>query len=1034
MSFWKSAQIALTAILTLSAFSIAQYSAPSPGGPLFAWPEGKRAALSLSFDDARPSQVDNGVPLFARTGAKVTFYVSPSRVPERLESWKKAIAAGHEIGNHSINHPCSGNFPWSRSKALEEYTLEQMRSELGGANQEVRKWLGVMPATFAYPCGQKFVGRGRTLKSYVPLVAEYFIAGRGWLDESPNDPLFCDLSQLLAIPMDNLDFSKLKPVLEQAAQRGQWVVLAGHDIGEGDQPQTVRTSMLEALCRYAMDPANGIWLDTVQSVASFVLQKRGALSSSTSLPYLDASRPPEQRIEDLLGRMTLEEKVGQLNMPCVYVNQLGRDIPTKLEACRKFTEGTFEPGIGPGGGFFTLANTILHKGPRQQAEYFNELQKIALEKTRLKIPLLQTEEGTHGLMCSGGTIFPEGLALGSTWNLELLEKIYATAAREARSVGIHQLFTLVVEPNRDPRLGRNQEGFSEDPYFCSRIAEAIVRGAQGKGIDADDKVVAGLCHYPGQSQPAGGLERGAMEISERRLREVFLPPWVSGIRKNGALGVMATYPAIDGVPVHASEKILTGILRHELGFDGLVLSEGSGITTLLYEGLAGDEAEAGALSLRAGVDVGISYEKAYMQDLVRSVREGKVPTEWVDRSVRRVLRQKIRLGLFERPYVDPAAAARLSHTDENSNLALNAAREGIVLLKNDKNILPLTRSVQNIAVIGPNADSPRNQLGDYTSRSILQKITTVLEGIRSKAGKGAKVSYVKGCEVTGTHWNEIDLAQKAARNSDVAIVVVGENEWNAPDKQGTDGEGYDSATLELTGLQEELVRAVHQTGTPTIVVLINGRPLATRWIAENIPALVEAWIPGERGGEAVADILFGDYSPGGRLSITIPRHAGQLPAYYNAPPSREYWVKKGWGKPYVDLDPQPLFEFGFGLSYTRFEYSNIKIEPPSDGGTARIAIQADVKNIGSRRGAEVVQLYLKDSVSSVTTPIKQLRGFEKVQLEPGESRTVRFALGWEDLALLNANLKWVVEPGEFQVMIGASSKDIRLRGTFEIRN
>jgi beta-glucosidase len=409
--------------------------------------------------------------------------------------------------------------------------------------------------------------------------------------------------------------------------------------------------------------------------------------------YRDPAQPVERRIEDLLGRMTLEEKIGQLNMPCVYVNNLGRDTAAKQAACRRFAEGTFTEDIGPGGGFFTLANTILHEGNRQQAEYFNELQKIAIEKTRLGIPLLQTEEGTHGTMCSGKTIFPEGPALGSTWNMDLIRRIYETAAMEARAVGIHQLYTLVVEPNRDPRLGRNQEGYSEDPFLCARIAESIVRGAQGESIASPDHVVAGLCHYPGQSQPVSGLERGAMEISERKLRETFLPPWVAGIKGAGALGVMATYPAIDGVPTHASSKILTTILRDELGFRGLVLGEGGGIGTLVYERLAASQKEAGQLALRAGLDVGISYEQGFMGALVESVNEGKAAMADIDRSVGRVLRQKFALGLFEQPYVDVDRAVKAGHGAQAQALALAAARESIVLLKND-GVLPLSKPLR----------------------------------------------------------------------------------------------------------------------------------------------------------------------------------------------------------------------------------------------------------------------------------------------------------------------------------------------------
>jgi len=1000
--------------------------------PAFHWPEGTRAALSLSFDDARPSQIDLGLPLFERYGVKVTFYVSPSNLKERVEGWKRAAAEGHEIGNHSLTHPCTGNFAWSRQKALEDITLEQIRQELVGANNAIFQQLGVTPRTFAYPCGQKFVGRGRNIKSYVPLVAELFTVGRGWLDEAANDPLFYDSAQTLAVPSDNVDFERIKPLLEQALEKGLWLVLAGHDVGSSDKPQTTRVSMLEDLCRYARDPARGLWIDTVQNVAAYIEKQRGGVTAAETPLYLDSGQPTDRRVEELLARMTLEEKVGQMNMPCVYQDQLGKDTRAKTEACKKFAEGTYEPGIGPGGGFFTLANTILQEGSRQQAEYFNALQRIALEKTRLKIPLLQTEEGTHGAMCSGKTIFPEGLALGSTWNMDLLKEIYTAAAREARAVGIHQLFTLVVEPNRDPRLGRNQEGYSEDPFLCSRIAEMIVTGVQGDNVSAPDKVVAGLCHYPGQSQPASGLERGAMEISDRTLREVFLPPWVAGIRKRGAFGVMATYPAIDGVPVHASEKILTEILRQELGFDGLVLSEGSGISTLIYEGLAPSQKVAGELAIKAGVDVGISYEKAYMGDLIENVKEGKVPMDLIDRSVRRILRQKFRLGLFENPFVDPDEAAAVSHAPGHEALALRAGREGIVLLKNEKDLLPLSKTLKSVAVIGPNANDIRNQLGDYAPKTVLQKVATVLDGIRSKVSGGTTVTYVKGCDVIGNEINDIAKAREAAKNADVAVVVVGENEWSAAGKKGTDGEGYDVASLELTGLQEELVRAVYETGTPTVVVLINGRPLAIRWIAEHVPAVVEAWIPGEQGGLAVADVLFGDYSPSGRLSVTVPRHAGQLPVYYNHKPSKAYWLKQGWGKPYADMNPEPLFEFGFGLSYTRFAYSNLRIDQTKIAPGGTVTVSADVKNTGKRKGEEVVQLYIRDVTSSVTTPVKQLRGFEKTALEPGEIKSVRFALGPEQLALLDRNLKWVVEPGKFQVMVGSSAKNIQLTGTFEV--
>ena len=748
--------------------------------------------------------------------------------------------------------------------------------------------------------------------------------------------------------------------------------------------------------------------------------------------YLDARQPVDVRVEDLLSRMTLAEKVGQLNMPCVYKRELGSDEESKMEGCRKFTLGQLDPDLGPAGGFFTLANHALTKGPGQQSRYFNELQELGTKQTRLRIPLLQTEEGTHGLMCSLGTIFPEGPGLGSMWNLDLVRDLYAAAAIEARAVGIHQLCTLVVEPIRDPRLGRNQEAYSEDPYFCGRMAYTIVKAMQGGTINSPERVAAVLCHYPGQSQPVSGLERGAMEISERTLREVFLPPWVAGVKEAGAFGVMATYPTIDGVPVHASEWILTQILREELGFEGLVLSEGNGIETLIYTGLARNYQEAGVLSLHAGVDVGISYESGYMGDLIRSVEQGLVPEALVDRAVRRILAMKFRLGLFENPFVDTARAERVVHNTRHQELALQAARESIVLLRNEGNLLPLSKDVSSIAIIGPNADHEKNQLGDYVSLTVLQDIVTVLDGIKATASPQTRVEYVQGCDVVGDGRDEIGAAREAARRAKVAVVVVGENEWHSPKKTGTNGEGYDVATLELTGRQLDLVKAVQATGTPTVVVLINGRPLATPWIAENVPAVVEAWLPGEKGGQAVADVLFGDYNPTGRLSVTVPRHAGQLPVYYNAKPSKSRWIEQGWGRPYADMNPLPLYEFGFGLSYTRFEYSDLKIEPRITGTGGTVRVTADVRNTGDRAGAEVVQLYINDVISSVVTPVKELRGFEKIRLRPGEKRTVDFTLTPEHLALLNRHLERVVEPGTFAVMVGHSSKDIRLKGTFEI--
>ena len=938
----------------------------------FQWPEGIKMALSLTFDDARLSQVDKGIPLLDKYGVKATFYVSPDNMIQKLDGWKKAVSNGHDIGNHSLLHPCTGNFDFSRDKALEDYTLQKMDVELDSANNILKKTLGFRPVSFAFPCGQSFVGRGNMTRSYIPLISAKFETGRGWLNEGPNNPAFCDLSQLTGMELDGKSFEQIKALIESAKSMGQWLVLAGHEMNEGGF-QTSLLSTIEAICKYASDTANGIWIDNVHNIALYIKEKRGESKFAETPVYKNPLFPTEQRLNDLLSRMTLEEKVGQMNIPTCYSTELGwglnSDAPylwdmkdtkevrdKQLDGCRKWAEGTHNTVFGPGGGFFTLSDRLIYEGPERQAKIMNELQKIAIEKTRLGIPLLQIEEGTHGLMCPGGTIFPEGLAIGSSWNKNLVRQIYTVAAKEGKAIGVHGLCTLVIEPNRDPRMGRNEEGYSEDPYMCSQIAANIVQALQGYDISAPDKLVAFLCHYPGQSQPVSGFERGAMEISERKFREVFLPSFATGIKKYGALGVMATYPAIDGVAVHSSEKMLTKILREELDFKGIVVCEGGGLGTIVTERHAATQKEAGILAIKAGVDIGISIEDAYMGGLIENVNEGKIAMKEVDQAVSRLLRLKLQMGLFEKPYVDPEYAVSIVNSKEHKELALQAAREGIVLLKNEKQILPLKKDIKTIAVIGPNADAPVDQLGDYFPHNVPQEVVTVLQGIKNKVPAKTKITYVKGCEVIGNKINEIAKAKTAAKNADIAIVVIGEGGYI------TNGEGRDVASLDLTGMQEDLLKAVYSTGTPTIVVLINGRPLSIRWPSENIPAIVEAWMCGEQGGNAVAEVLFGDYNPSGRLPVTVPRHVGQFPFYYNFSATKD-------GASYIDMPATPLYEFGFGLSYTTFEYSNLSIFPKEINNEGKVEITLDIKNTGAVKGDEVVQLYINDIISSTSRPV-----------------------------------------------------------------
>jgi beta-glucosidase len=759
-----------------------------------------------------------------------------------------------------------------------------------------------------------------------------------------------------------------------------------------------------------------------------------AQTSPANPLYLDSKQPIEIRVDDLIHRMTLKEKIGQLNLPCGYVDALGKTIPEKMEAAKKFAAGAYTDEIGPGSGFYTLADTLQLSDLPAQVKFFNELQTIATTQTRLKIPLLQDEEGTHGAMFAGATVFPEGLGIGSTFDMPLVKAIYAAAAQEARSTGIHMLSTLVLETDRDPRMGRNMEGYTEDPYLDARIADNIVRGAQGKSIDAPDAAAAMMTDFPAQSEPAGGMERGAVELSERYIRENFLPPWIAAI-KAGALGVMAGYPEIEGVPEHASEKWNTEILREELGFKGIVDSEGGGFDTLIYEHIVPTQKEAGALALRAGVDMNITYEPAYMGPLVENVDEGKVPEALVDRAVRRVLELKFRLGLFEHPFADLSTAQLAIHSAEHRLLALQAAREGIVLLKNEKDLLPLRKNLKSIAVIGPNANDGWSQLGDYSPQVVPQKVDTVLDGIRQKVSSKTKVTYVQGCDVIGGN-ADFAPAIEAARKADVVVLVAGEhpNNGGKGDVPPTDGEAYDVANLDLTGHQEELVQAIYATGTPVILVLINGRPLSIRWEAEHIPAIVEPWEPGERGGEAIADILFGDYNPTGRLPITIPRSSGQIPTYYNYKPAKEYWMDQGWSHDggYVDMPATPLYPFGFGLNYTSFQYSKIQITPAQISPIGSAEVSVVVTNTGPRRGTETVQLYLHERYTPVAISIKNLRGFERVELDPGESKTVRMTLGASDLELLDNRMHWKVVPGTFDVMIGKSTADILLNGSFEV--
>jgi beta-glucosidase len=634
-------------------------------------------------------------------------------------------------------------------------------------------------------------------------------------------------------------------------------------------------------------------------------------------------------------------------------------------------------------------------------------------------------------MATGATSFPQAIALASTWDEALVEEVYTVVAREARSRGSNYVYAPVLDLARDPRWGRTEETFGEDPYVVSRMGVAAVRGLQGTGPKIEqDRVIACAKHYAVHGQPEGGLNAAPGNISERVIREEFLLPFQSAVMQAGVGAVMAAYNEVDGVPGHLNRWLLQTILREEWGFQGFVTSDGFGVPQLMIPHyVAEDQDQAARLAIEAGVDCEVPEGVCY-PTLVEQVSSEVVAMETIDRAVGRILRAKVLLGLLdEEPYVDPDQAERVANSSGHRKLALKAAQEAVVLLKNGGDLLPLdTKSIRSIAVIGPNAGDLH--LGGYSEDP--GRGTSVYEGIHAKAGDQVRVTYAEGCHITvgpqgyAAWWqDEVSLGDPAddtpriaeavqlAREADVAILVIGGNEATCREGWWFDHIG-DRDDLNLLGRQEELVRAVLATGTPTIVILINGRPLTINLIAENVPAILECWYLGQETGTAVSDVLFGDVNPSGKLPITFPRSVGQLPVYYYHKPS----AKRG----YLFAKTEPLYPFGHGLSYTTFAYDNLRLTPETIGVDGQATVQVDVTNAGERAGDEIVQLYIRDQVSSVTRPVKALKGFHRISLEAGETKTVEFLLTPDLLAFLNQEMAWQVEPGLFSVMVGSSSE------------
>lgn len=709
----------------------------------------------------------------------------------------------------------------------------------------------------------------------------------------------------------------------------------------------------------------------------------GAASSQTSAI--------DQRIDDLISRMTLDEKVGQL----VQYSGFNED---RAAAIREGKVGSLLNVTG--------------------AENTNRAQRIAVEESRLGIPLLFGLDVIHGYR----TIFPLPLATASSWDPELVTTIEAIAAREARASGIHWTFAPMVDIARDPRWGRITEGAGEDPYLGSVMAAARVRGFQGSDIASPDRIIACLKHYVAYGAPVGGRDYNSVDMSERSLREIYLPPFKAGVAA-GAGSIMSAFNLLNGVPTTANKFTINRVLRDEWGFDGFIVSDWNSIGELVDHGYAGDDRDAAHLAFDATVDMDMMGD-IYARQLADLVRTNVIPEALLDKSVRRVLRAKFMLGLFENPYADPETETAVILRDDHVAAARDAARKSMVLLKNDGALLPLSEDIGSIAVIGPLADNQDDLLGTWHAQGRPEDVVTVLAGIRRRAAPTTTITYARGSTIIGPEREGFAEAVEVARNADVAIVVVGEREVET-------GEAASRTALDLPGVQRDLIEAIHQAGTPVVAVIMSGRPLAIPWMAANVPAILQAWHPGIQGGNALADVLWGDFNPSGKLTVSFPRSVGQIPIYY----SRDITGRPGtdfrYTSKYLDSPNTPLYPFGHGLSYTTFEYGDLVLSADTISPDGTISVSAMARNTGDVAGAEVVQLYIRDVVASVVRPVKALKGFTKVYLEPGEQQTVRFTLGPRELGFYNQGMQWVVEPGVFKVWIGWSSEE-GLEGSFVV--
>jgi len=718
----------------------------------------------------------------------------------------------------------------------------------------------------------------------------------------------------------------------------------------------------------------------------------------TPVSHSQRPRDVEQRVNALLAQMTLEEKLGQLQQLDGEGN--GDFRPEHLDLIRK--------GL--------LGSTINVRG----AQRTNQVQRVAVNESRLKIPVLFGFDVIHGYR----TIFPIPLAEASSWDPLLAERSAAVSAQEANNAGVRWTFAPMVDIARDPRWGRITEGAGEDPFLGAAFARARVRGFQGDDYGAADRVLACAKHWVAYGAAEGGRDYNTTDVSENTLREIYFPPFKAAVDA-GVGTLMSSFNSLNGVPASANPFTLTKVLRQEWKFDGFVVSDYTSVRELINHGVAANEEEAAALALNAGIDMEM-VSRSFNQFGPQLLKQNKLTTATIDEAVRRILRIKFRLGLFDKPLTDETREPGSLLRPESIRLAREIAGRSMVLLKNDRDALPLNKNIGSIAVIGPLADDRRAPLGWWAGDGKPEDTVTPLAGIKQKVSAQTKVGYAKGCEVTGDSTAGVQEAVDLAKASDVAIVFVGEIADMV-------GEGASRASLDLPGPQMKLVQAIQATGKPTVVVLVNGRPLSIGWIVDNVPAILESWMGGSQSGNAIADILFGDVNPGAKLPVSFPRTVGQIPIYYNhlntgrpPDPSNRYNSK------YSDIPSTPLFPFGYGLSYTTFKISNLQLSAPQINVNGKLTVSVEVENMGRRAGDEVVQLYIRDPVASMARPVKELKGFQRVSLQPGAKKRVEFVLASEQLGFWNRELRYVVEPGEFRVMVGANSVDV-LDAKFEVK-